>query len=562
MKKVISDGLYAAFDVGTSSIKAVIVELIKGEKRLVTIEKEELKPITEFPGDDEYRHYLIETLKSLASRLPMKELRGVSSVFSHRELQTKIIELPSQVLIEQIEKILSWEAKKLLSPNYKEEPFTFSYKIVNNSPLKVAITVIPQHIFEKFAELFSLAGIELTGSFSEVFCGQSLKDIIDQTNLPALSIVNLGQSGTHLQIFSAGELRFYRFIPSGTSEFSEPPVTSELEMYAQKIRFSFDYFRAVTKLSQIDALFFMGGGASIQDFLPFVRSYFSPTRINIVDISAGVDISPILPEIGENAPAEDKQRRLLAFLPAVGAVMSEIDQNADAMNMARQLREKKREKQLQKLSTQIPIYIGIVGILLTLASLISIKNHKLSELQRLQDEVTTVSTLYEASQIKLKKLKKSSDKSLKLLPQEKKAIAPILKSDLSASEILFYIAKSKPDEVSISDILLRSSQEAEEIQIEKEPELNDQLGDSTNQDSNESPFLSKLGGMNSSGDDQLEDSLKAQILIVSGKTDSSEALASFTHELTKKRLVARYKTIVTRKNKDGKIQFLLKGELP
>ncbi|EKD84282.1 MAG: hypothetical protein ACD_39C00136G0008, partial [uncultured bacterium] len=294
MKNTNNKGLYAAFDIGTVSIKAAIIEVTDSGKRIATIEEEALKLPADFPGEEEHRQHVIESLKSLASRLPMKECRHVSALYSNRELQVKIIELPSQVQIEQIDKILNWEAKKLLSPNFREEPYAFAYKVVRKSPYMVALAVIPQRLLERFADLFEVAGINLDSAYGEVFAADALKEIVDISGLPAMSIVNFGHSGTHLQIFAAGELRFYRFIPSGMSEMTVPPTDNELEMFAQKIRFSFDYFRAISKLNQIDSLFFMGGGAALQGALPFARTYFNPSRVNIVDTSSGIDISPIL----------------------------------------------------------------------------------------------------------------------------------------------------------------------------------------------------------------------------------------------------------------------------
>ncbi len=564
MKKTPQDGLYAAFDLGSFSIKAAVVEVNKSTPRLATLEEDNLKSIGDFPSEEEYRVYLIETLQSLASRLPLKNCRKISVLFSNREMQVKIVELPNQVQSDQIEKILNWEAKKLLSPAFRDEPFSYSYRLIKENPYTVALAVIPQRLLEKFIELFELAKIDVDAAYAEVFAAHSLKEAVDQTGLPALSIVNFGHSGTHLQIFSAGELRFYRFIPSGMSEMSQPPKDNELEMYSQKIRFSFDYFRAVSKLSQIDALFFMGGGAASPNILPFERSYFNPARINIVDISSHIDISPVLPDISGNTPAEEKQRRLLPFLPAVGTILSFFSGSSENMNFALRLKNKKHEKRLEELSKSVPAIMAPIGIALIAALLWYMRGNLNEELLELNKKLEMARMNNEAANTKIAKYRAANDTGVKLSPAARKTLAPVLSKQHSMAHILFFLASSCPENLILSEVLVRNNLEAENISLENlqnQQTSYSEPGDSSQPEEGVNEFVSRLDS-EIGGSEQYTEGLGGKILVVRGICPSNIELASFTTGISEKKLCKRLKSVVSKKKSAKQIEFLIKGELP
>lgn len=560
MKSKTHNGLYVAFDIGTVSIKAAVLEVNDSGQRLSAIEEEALKPASAFPGEEEHRKQIVEALKSLSSRLPMARCKGVSALFANRELQVKIIELPSMVQNDQISKILNWEAKKLLSPNFREEPYSFSYRIIRSNPFVVALAVIPQRLLEKFTDIFEEAGIKLDGAFGEVFAGQALKEIIDISGAPALSIVNLGQTGTHLQIFSAGELKFYRFIPSGMSEMSVPPTTNELEMYSQKIRFSFDYFRAVSKLNQIDRIFFMGGGAAQPDILPFERSYFSPSKINIVDISSGVDISPMLPDLGDNAPAEEKQRRLLPFIPVVGAILASISAESKEMNLFAQLKSSRRDRKIQELAKLLPLWLGIIGIILTAIILMMMKSSVAEELTEVQKKLDTARMSNEATNIKIAKYKAASDTGTKLSPAERKALEPLLKARTSADKALYQIFQNRPDGLRFEEILIRTDQEAENYVFEDQQDMSEQQSGEIDENLM-AAFQSRFDG-GAIDQEQLREGIIGKTLVIRGTCSNHEEISQFSEVLLKNRLLVRLKLLQTRAKNQNTLEFLLKGEMP
>lgn len=565
MKSTDQKGLHIAFDIGTAAIKAVVVEVTDSGKRLAAIEDAILKPVSYFPDEEEYRQHVCEALKNLAGLLPIKECRHVSALYSNRELQVKIIELPNQVQEEQVSKILNWEAKKLLSPNFRDEPYAFAYRIIRKNPYMVALSVIPQRLLERFVDLFSEAGIKLDSTYGEVFAADTLKQIVDISGLPAMSVVNFGHSGTHLQIFAAGELRFYRFIPSGMGEMSVPPKDNELEMFLQKIRFSFDYFRAISKLNQIDSLFFMGGGAALAGVLPYARTYFNPSRVNIVDTSSGIDISPILPEISDNSPAEEKQRRLLPFIPAIGAILSSMSEQADTMNLSECLKSKQRDKRMRELARLLPLGIGLVGLILISLLILYMRSNLNQRLLETQKRLDSTRMGAEAITIKNNRLRASLDTGIKLSPAARKVLKPVIQNRLSLDQLLFIVAKVKPEGLKIEEILIRDEAEAENIGFPDSQTVTDSgysnMPGEYGEDTSKNDFASSLSD-NLTDSDQSNTDLIGKLVIIKGFANTPQELSNFSEALAQKQVIARYKTINSKKSGKAGFEFIITGALP
>jgi hypothetical protein len=423
--------------------------------------------------------------------------------------------------------------------------------------------VIPQNLLEKFLELFEKAGINVSSIYAEVFASHTLKETVDHTGLPALSIINFGHSGTHLQIFSAGELRFYRFIPSGMAEMSQPPTENELEMYSQKIRFSFDYFRAVSKLNQIDAVFFMGGGAAQPNILPFERSYFNPTRINIVDISSQVDISPILPEIGDNSPAEEKQRRLLPFLPSVGAILTLFTEDSNKTDFAQRLNKEKKEKKLQALTKTLPFIIGACGIIIIILSLFYLRSHLNQKLKKLNKDLEIAQIDMKSAKLKIAKYKAASNTGVKLSPAARKALSPILNRQNNMARILYIIGSSKPESVKIKEVLIRPESEAENIKLENQQDevQYSSYNQASDAEDDKNEFVSELAQGAMGMENQFNNELGREIIIIRGIAQSNESLAKLSEVLRQKYLFKRIKSLNSQKISSHRIEFLLKGEM-
>ena len=364
MNKKLNPGLYGTIDIGTKSVKAIIIEVNNNNKRLLKTESIDLAPYDTFVNEEEYNQQINNAISNLAKKLDMHKCKKIISLFYNRDLQVKLIDFPSSVKAEQLNQVLPWEAKKLLSTHYKEEAYTYSYCITRGNPLSVALAVIPLPLLNAHLKLFENTGIKPDTVYTDVFATLALQPIVDIAGLPALSIVNFGHSGTHLNIFSMGKLKFYRYIPTGTSEMTNPPKESELEMFSQKIRFSFDYFRAVSKLSQVDALFFMGGGSSLTDVLNYEQNYFSPTKINSLDISSEIDISPVISTSSNDSINTDNNIKLLPFVPSIGACLADFRDDSESMNLLTLIKKEEKEKHLEKIANTVPVILGIIAFLI------------------------------------------------------------------------------------------------------------------------------------------------------------------------------------------------------
>lgn len=567
MSRKIPDGLYAAFDIGTYSVKAAIIERRGGKDRLSALEEIKLKPLGDFPGENEFRSYQVEVIQALSEKLPINACREKIALVSSREYIVKIVDLPAQVQIDQLENILGWEAKKLLSPTQKNDPFVFGYRILRDKPVSVVIAVMLQSQLERIAALFTAARISLSGIYGEVFAGLALGNLLIEKGVPALALVNVGYTSTHLHIFSMGDLKFYRHVPAGMSELSDPPTASELEGYSQKIRFSFDYFRAVTKLAQIDEIFFFGGAAGYDDFLNFERDYFNPAKTYPYDISSKLDVSPVLCDLAGASSSHEKMKGLLPFMPLIGAFFAHLSEAGNKFNIYGRMLERLLEERHSRMARWIPLWIFLI-CLSTGAIFLGIERHNAKEeLAAVIVEASTMENRLNAAKIKLGKLIGDEMTGPRLSDIEKRVLKPILKSRLSPAKILMYITKLKPDGVSIKEISVLPPNEAGQIsfaepepdQVQGEPSLDDPIpGNTGNNDAGLTPsdFFQRVEESGTA------EGLGDEVLIIYGKSDKAETISLLAAELNRHGLIKRYRLIRSRCDSNSGFAFILKGEMP
>ncbi|EKD82675.1 MAG: hypothetical protein ACD_39C01157G0007, partial [uncultured bacterium] len=65
-----------------------------------------------------------------------------------------------------------------------------------------------------------------------------------------------------------------------------------------------------------------------------------------------------------------------------------------------------------------------------------------------------------------------------------------------------------------------------------------------------------------SDSEQFSEGLIGKVIIIKGTAASNEELSTFTSALAEKRVIARYKTINSRKARTSGLEFLIRGELP
>lgn len=555
MKNNGSTSLYAAFDIGSTSVKAAVIEVTAAGKRLIKVDEEILKKSSDFAGEEEYLSSVSEALKTASARINAEKCKSISALFSNRELQVKVIELPSQIRQDQIEQVIGYEAKKLLNPAMQEEPFVFAYKILRSNPYLAAISVVPARIIEEFIKLYEASGLELSGVYGEVFAADAIKDAINIENQNAVSVINFGSQGTHLQVFSGGLLRFYRYIPSGLAEMSLNPQNDELEMYAQKIRFSFDYFRAVSKLNQIDSLYFMGGGVVPDAVLPFAADYFAPSKVGIADISSGVDISPMISESNDVSESiELKQRLLMPFFPAVGAALASLAKQNETTNLLAFVKKQRHLKQMQRLTKALPIVIIALGALLSLIIIFVMRGNTAIKIEEALKKKALIQKLHNKNSRSLSALKAAKQYRMALSPEGEKIVKPITEAKIFLHDVLRLAATKAPKGVSVDEILIRTIDEMKEIALPAEGEaLNEQTGEKINE------FKSKLS-QNEKNESDCGEELVGKGLLILGSADNNTALSAYVKNLSSCGLCECY-GVLSRK-KGGSVEFIIKGALP
>jgi Tfp pilus assembly PilM family ATPase len=569
MKLTLANGLYAVYDLGTSSVKAVLIRKQGETLQLICIETEPLKAQSDFPGDAEFRDHQAQTLKVLAGRLPLREIARHLCLFNCRDQQVKIIDFPNEIPDKQLEGVLEWEARKVLPKPLAAEPFLYAFQSVKGTR-SFALAVIPLIRLQRQLELFALAGIPLTGACPEVFAATALHDALPAASVPAVSLINLGFANTHISIFHRGELRFYRHIPSGFREMAENTVES-FEGFAQKIRFSFDYFRASCKLPHIDELKLAGGGCAREEFFQFAAEYFSPGRVGNLDVSPILDVSALLGSSGRENPA------LAAALPAIGAFLACGRSEAASTDFcARRQRITDREK-MKKLSESVPLFGAVAGFLL--AALIGFFLH-IAEGDRqwsLQQALAIASQENAGRRTRLAELQLKAVRG-GLTAKEKALLSGLWQNRISGGDILYKTLADCPVGLTVESLRVHAGQEFSLDESEPE-EPSGPTESAQGKEEDRDPFkvldddpetVSGSGSIPEGlGGEIVEEAvpetpadLRERFLVVRGTCQTQPALLEFIRKLRERGVLSRYRLFQSDATGSGRIRFAFVGELP
>ncbi|MBF0545272.1 MAG: pilus assembly protein PilM [Candidatus Riflebacteria bacterium] len=459
MKKALNDGLYAGIDIGSFSIKAVILERKSGRSNVLQVIETLLSPQSDFPGESEYKEHLISKLVEIAEKLHLKSCKGISAIFHDKEIQVKFLELPSAPSPEQLEQMLFWEAKKLIPQNLKSEPFIFAYRSLKADLKNFALAAVPLSRFQAFLAIFDAAKIRPDALFPEAFTAISAKSLLPTATLPALSLINIGHFSTHIHIFSNGEPKFYRQIPSGTVELSEDSQDSEFEVFTQKIRFSFDYFRAVTKLGNIDEILIYGGGSLKKGLFDFAKRYFAPGRTAKLDFSSKFGLER-LETAGLGVDID-----LATYLPALIATFCYLENNGTD-NLVDSYLKRLEKENYESISRYVPTVLATICTIILFVTIISWKNKLQEQLTQIKENIHFNEVAIAAAKAKLEKQVSAYDPFHGLSTKIKKTIEPLLRDRLSGSEIFYKIAQSKIDGIFLKQIQILPA----DYRIPDEPE--------------------------------------------------------------------------------------------
>ncbi|MBF0407431.1 MAG: hypothetical protein HQM10_08755 [Candidatus Riflebacteria bacterium] len=538
MKKPFGDGLYAGVDIGSYSIKAVTVERKSAQDTIVKAEEVLLSPQSEFPGDSEYYAYLSGKLDELARKVNISSCKRITAIFHDREILIKFFEFPSLPQLDQLEQMLFWEAKKLLPPNIKNEQFVFSWRPVKTDNKSFALAVIPLSRFKLFLSIFENAGIKPDSLIPEAFSVLAAKDMLPKASVSAFSFINIGHQGTHINIFSENEPKFYRQVPSGVSELAEVSDASEMEVFAQKIRFSFDYFRARTKLGNIDEIYIYGGGANNKLLFDYAKSYFLPGKVEKLNLS----VKTVFPD-------ESKKD---SFLPATIGILGALE-NLGSDNLLESYRKMADKERFDTITRVVPSVLAAIFTTVLIVSVffwkysISVKLSQVKENIRLaENSINAVSEKYQsllAENDRFRGIPESARKILEIYDRER----------LSGAKILLLAAKSKPSGISLKRVqILPSECKSPEPFFTKEPE----------------PDLSAETGLSEKkkeqeGNDSLElpPVIDSETVILEGTSESESLLLNYIEKILHVKLVKKiieYRSV----KKSGKIEFQFRGKLP
>ncbi len=230
-------------DIGTSSIKVLEVEKIKGGHNLVTygfVEDfhRDLRNL-----DKEDSSLTAQAIKSVVARAKCKTRRATAALPTYAVF-TSLISLP-QMSPEELDSAIHWEAKKIIP--LPLDDITLDYRILNpqkgesaiklpfgkkeekqsdndqNGNLKILITGAAKETVQKYTEIFSLSGLTLVGLETEMF---ALSRSIVGSQPGEIMIVEIGSAVTDIIIMENGVPFFGRSLETGGGAITRGIVNS------------------------------------------------------------------------------------------------------------------------------------------------------------------------------------------------------------------------------------------------------------------------------------------------------------------------------------------------
>lgn len=585
------DGYYIIYDIGTYSAKSALIEVSNGQKKLTSIDYEILKQLKEFISENDYYLHIQEIIKVLSLRLPINEAQNIIAVLNHRDIQIKIIDLPESITKQNLQQTLYWEAKKLLNPTYKNESFIYGWEIIKEKPnLSLLLGVAPYALIERFEKIFSELGIFLHSVIPAPFCNTYYKKFLEFYHNPnsTISFIEIGHNSTIIQIYNNSELKFFRFIPSGASDFIDTLSRNEIENYTQKIRFSFDYFRASTKISNIETIMICGGGAKIKELFDFIREYFHPSTIDFTDFSRVLDTS-----LFENKSPLDSflGYRYLDLLPYSTALAAfskfesinnyKIDESLVNIDFIRSLRELELEDKINFLSKRVFLYTLLIGVFIISGIIYFWQSLLIHELEEIRNKTTVINNSIIAANLKLNQKSKLVMPYINFTPQEKSFLEPLFTRNIinyQLDRLLYFIERKRPKGVKIFKINIKSK---EQLETEIGSDLSDILKFLSNKntalssDNSESDTNSELGTQSNSSQMQEQDEFKTfekietiggDVIQIIGTAQDLTLIGSYVNNLQEVNVISNIRSMnykaypINNLNNPEKI-FIIQGEL-
>jgi type IV pilus assembly protein PilM len=351
-----SKNQYIGVDIGTSNIKLVELNKVKGRINLVTYGSIDITDDVIRSESKEVREKVVASLKQLFRESGVKAKEAIASLpgFS---VFTTVLKLPSMTE-EELSSAIKWEAKRYIP--FPIEQIVLDWEILkgtvkkkkdNNKEeggkkgelLEIFLTAVPKNVVKRYSEIFALSQVKLIGLEPEAIA--LVRSLVGNQDKRVM-IVDIGATATEICIAGGGFPKLNLSIDTGGNALTKAiaqslqvnferaeqfkkdfGVTREklggeipnaikpvIEEIVEKIRKSMDLFynRSGARVSEI---ILSGGSAKLPEFTSYLSSFLE-VPISIANpwwqITYPKELEGVLMEMGPS------------FDVAVGLAMREL----------------------------------------------------------------------------------------------------------------------------------------------------------------------------------------------------------------------------------------------
>jgi type IV pilus assembly protein PilM len=294
---IMNPGIITVFDIGSSSIKAVVVRKRLGLVSLLRAEEILLSKGAEPSAIAGLIHDFIARHKL--------EKAGFITCVNRNSCLVKFIKLPT-LNKEEIADMLPFELEKHIPPELGE--VVTSHRLIRQDRREkgfseVLIAIIKRDLVEKHLQLLAQAGVTpVLISLSSLALADAL--LFSGYKQGQALLLNIGVASTEINILAEGELLFSRSIPIRDEE--QPVVSARLKILGDEIEQSVEAFRSERQQSLHPAIYLAGSGSGLPGLAPYLRGRFH------------ADIVPFDPFTGWNSAGEIVPEQRAIFAQAMG----------------------------------------------------------------------------------------------------------------------------------------------------------------------------------------------------------------------------------------------------
>lgn len=292
-------------DIGTSNIKIAEISFEEGDKTVLSAYGIVNSPY-QLTGktDAETIPKIAAILRNLADKAGVSTNKCVISL-PNSAVFTSIIELP-QMSYKELDSAVEFEAKKYVPLALTDVDLSWSViggSLQKEAKQKILLTAVPKQITKDYREIFSLAN--LTPEVGEIEALALIRSLIGERNINCV-IIDIGAKSTGVNIIENGFLRLSRnlniggetitkkiaqtlnisFLRAeqfkkdfgvGGSTFLPETIKPVLNLIKSEVKQLLTIFQAHS--SKLDAIVFVGGGASLPGILEYFGDLGVPVKL-------------------------------------------------------------------------------------------------------------------------------------------------------------------------------------------------------------------------------------------------------------------------------------------